>query len=113
MDTKHRMWLDGLKPGDEVAISSNHHLTQVVRRRGDNIITGTPGQTTEWSAKTGKRRGKIDQSLVPVTEKHLEARERSKLASRLRAFDRWESLPLETLRQILALAEPGSPKMAR
>lgn len=104
-------WLEELKPGDTI-IETNGNGTTLLRkmkRRTPTQIISTSG--ARYRAKDGEEIGAFDlhpfRLEEPTPERLQEIRleaERRKLTQYLKCQP-WEKLPLETVRQVVAIVE--------
>jgi hypothetical protein len=108
-----RAWLDGLKPGDEVAVDvgggmgCRWHLVRVTRRTPTLIVCAYPGSAREdrYRAESGMaltRDRWNRRHLVPLTDEIRAALQRASDLAAVR-YATWEDLPPATLRAICAL----------
>ncbi|MDD5010209.1 MAG: hypothetical protein PHC68_17630 [Syntrophorhabdaceae bacterium] len=106
-------WLDGLKPGDEVAVVDWHfgrvysiEYTKVLRKTpGGKVILPPhwPGGETRMFRKTGCSTdvGYLT-CIVPQSQELTDWMEKTRTVSMLKSMD-WDKMPIENLRQIMAI----------
>jgi hypothetical protein len=110
-----REWLDGLKPGDEVAVDvgagmgCRWHLVTVARRTPTLIVCAYPGCRRDSEAKYRAEDGRATardrwnrRRLEPLTNEIRAAVQRESDLAAVR-YVNWEELPPATLRAICDL----------
>jgi hypothetical protein len=105
-----RAWLDGLQPGDEVAVrvdhGARHMLARVSRRTGTLILCNLGGRTDDrFRATDGYRtpRERWDHRVIePVTDEIRAAVQRERDLAAVR-YANWQEVPPATLRAVCTL----------
>ena len=112
MTDPNRAWLDGLKPGDTVAMRGGRfeavwHVLTVVRRTPKQIVlhsTSSSGELRAWSDDGALVRQGPLRHIEPLTERIRAKMRRTALISTLRSLA-WEALETETLEAVAALLQ--------
>lgn len=114
--TVDRAWLDGLKPGDKVAMLEGRargrcwHVLTVVRRTATQIVCrGPSGYEIRARAADGTEVGSRRWEHLELYTDSIRAEiRRARDIAALSAI-RWSSLPDETLSAVVALVRPPAP----
>lgn len=116
MSDPYKVWLDGLKRGDEVAVvnfdGSHPRIVKVFDRPRGTVVVKFPRVKEDFKRKfdavTGRMVGPIGghatpRWLTPVTQAHRDEDERAMGIHTLVNYTGWHDLDLATVRAVLAL----------
>lgn len=110
---ERKAWLEGLKEGDRVAVSSGYGYRDYSIYKIDRLTkTQIVIRNNKYWRKDGRFVGSSSSyrtvELQPVTAKVVEAVDRGKFASVFYEYNKLaESLPISTVRKLLAVLDEG------